>query len=267
MSIGDSIFPLQGKAFRQGMWRTLRHPSALLGLLTAGLVLALLGPFGTFDRIAMPLRLVYWVLLCLVNAVGAAACLFLISHGKDRYQGMPDLVLLLVTASVANGVPGALIVATTNTLFGLDYQWHVTGLVETGLFVVLITALLNGAFISLELLAGMARSEEADPFEQRIPPALGAELLALSSEDHYLRVYTSAGDALIHCQLKTALAELSPDRGRQVHRSHWVAKVALRGARRVDGRWQLILSTGISIPVSRAKLSELKAAGWLQKLA
>ena len=65
-----------------------------------------------------------------------------------------------------------------------------------------------------------------------MPPALGRDLLALEMEDHYLRIHTALGSDLILLRLRDALAELGPSRGRQVHRSWWVAEGAIASAER-----------------------------------
>ena len=267
MTRENPIFPLDGVAFRDDIWRSLRHPSFMLGMMAAGVVFALLGPFGTFDRMEVPIRLLYWVVLCVGNGVLAVACLMLLSRRKLRYESAQDLILLVLLASLANGLPGSFLVAAANALLASQRSWQLVKLVELGLYVSLITLLLCSAFIAIGLLRRNAGPLSADRFDLRIPPLLGGELLALSSEDHYLRVYTSTGDALIHCPLATAMQELSRRRGRQVHRSHWVAAEAVVAAVHSNGRWQLTLRNGISIPVSRAKVGELKAAGWLKKRA
>lgn len=90
-----------------------------------------------------------------------------------------------------------------------------------------------------------------------------AEILALSAEDHYLRVYTSAGESLILMRLYDAIGELDGIEGSQIHRSWWVAKDAVADIRRGDGKVDLVLKSGLSAPVSRRYQKALKADGWL----
>lgn len=56
-----------------------------------------------------------------------------------------------------------------------------------------------------------------------------AELISLSSEDHYLRVVTNQGDDHIRCTMAEAADELAGINGRVIHRSHWVAHDAVEG--------------------------------------
>jgi DNA-binding LytR/AlgR family response regulator len=71
------------------------------------------------------------------------------------------------------------------------------------------------------------------------------------------------GSDLILCRLSDAIAELAPDSGQRVHRSHWVAREAVGSVERKDGKTILKLTNGDSVPVSQSYMPALKAAGWL----
>lgn len=90
-----------------------------------------------------------------------------------------------------------------------------------------------------------------------------AAIFALSAEDHYLRVHTSAGETLILMRLYDAINELDGIEGSQVHRSWWVAKDAVTDVARGDGKVDLMLKSGLRAPVSRRYQKALKADGWL----
>jgi DNA-binding LytR/AlgR family response regulator len=109
-----------------------------------------------------------------------------------------------------------------------------------------------------------AAADAAPPrFLDRLPTKLrGAELYAVEAEDHYLRLHTSKGQDLILMRLSDAVAELEGIEGARTHRSWWVAKGAVTGARRGDGRATLSLKGGAEAPVSRAYAGALRAAGW-----
>ena len=63
-------------------------------------------------------------------------------------------------------------------------------------------------------------------------------------------------------RLTDALGELEGLEGAQVHRSWWVARDAVVGAERGNGRASLTLKTGAVAPVSRTYAQALRAAGW-----
>ena len=63
-------------------------------------------------------------------------------------------------------------------------------------------------------------------------------------------------------RLSDAVTELEGLEGAQVHRSWWVARDAVTGARRGDGRATLEVEGGLTVPVSRRYARALREAGW-----
>ena len=101
-------------------------------------------------------------------------------------------------------------------------------------------------------------------FINRLPHRLrGAAILAIHGEDHYVRVHISLGEHLIWMRLSDALTELAGLQGGQTHRCWWVAKSAVTGVRRGNGRAILSLSNGLQAPVSRRFAGGLRCEGWL----
>lgn len=90
-----------------------------------------------------------------------------------------------------------------------------------------------------------------------------ADIYALSAEDHYLRVRTSAGETLILMRLYDAIRELDGIEGSQTHRSWWVAKGGISDVVRGDGRVALKLKDKTIAPVSRGYSKALKQNGWV----
>jgi DNA-binding LytR/AlgR family response regulator len=106
-------------------------------------------------------------------------------------------------------------------------------------------------------------SPSASLLAARLPVRMRTgEIWALEAEDHYLRVHTSLGSALILMRLSDAIAELGDLGGAQTHRSWWVAKAAVRDARRSGERAVLTLANGVEAPVSRKYAAGLRRAGW-----
>ena len=64
-------------------------------------------------------------------------------------------------------------------------------------------------------------------------------------------------------RLSDAIAELPAGAGAQTHRSWWVAKDAVRGVTKADGRATLTLAEPLEAPVSRSFYKALNDAGWL----
>jgi DNA-binding LytR/AlgR family response regulator len=89
-------------------------------------------------------------------------------------------------------------------------------------------------------------------FLSRLPDHLGADLLYLQMEDHYLRATTASGTGLILIRFRDALIELSDYEGMQVHRSWWVARNAVTRLNKQGRKIELLMKDGTTIPVSAA---------------
>ncbi len=97
-------------------------------------------------------------------------------------------------------------------------------------------------------------------FWDRVPARLGRDIVALTAELHYLRVYTTRGEALIFMAFGRAVEALAAQRGFQIHRSHWVALAHVVDLEQNGGRISCVLDTGLRLPVSRANRATFKAA-------
>ncbi|MDQ2105037.1 LytTR family DNA-binding domain-containing protein [Azospirillum isscasi] len=256
-------------------------------LLGASLVLALLGPFGTFADLTLAQRLAYWGGLIGLGSLTfellTLAATRLLRQRAAGWRAMLGGVLLAVAVLMTLTV--ALL---ERTLRGMDLL-HPLGLAELFVYVVLVTLLTSAAPIWLELRdRGLltapaplpspppppppddAAATSGDPrepaFLARLPARLGRDLLALEMEDHYVRVHTAEGSDLILMRLRDAIAELAGLDGMQVHRSHWVAAAAVAGVeRKPDGKLVLTLRNGLRVPVSRSHTAAVRAAGWAGK--
>ena len=81
--------------------------------------------------------------------------------------------------------------------------------------------------------------------------------MAVSAEDHYLRGHTER-DACLVCRFRDAIAQLRCVPDVRLHRAHWIQRVAARKLL-VDGHsHEVLLSTGLRVPVSRSHLCELQ---------
>ncbi|KMS56459.1 hisitidine kinase [Novosphingobium barchaimii LL02] len=101
------------------------------------------------------------------------------------------------------------------------------------------------------------------PFMSKVPISLQGEVIALAAEQHYLRVYTSLGEALILYRLSDAMRELGA-RGMQVHRSYWVSSGAVVKVLRSSASQILLLYNGLEVPVSRSFRKIVEQASYLQ---
>lgn len=103
--------------------------------------------------------------------------------------------------------------------------------------------------------------------EKQVPAAIlsrfhappGTRLVALTAQEHYTRVITSAGARLVLLRFSDAVREAAPTVGLQVHRSHWVALDSIVEFIRDGREGRLRLTTGESVPVSRSYVRDLQS--------
>lgn len=234
-------------------WRVIFMSSAV------GLLLAFAGAFNTV-ALTWPLRGIYWVGLL----GGGSTMGFLIG---DRWMSLGvirrHLWLAWVAISLSIAAPMTLLVALVNSW--IAQQPNILTLFPTVLTISALTTAIGLITTGAEpVVTHAAASGTAAPkFLERLPEKLrGAELYAVEAEDHYLRLHTSAGQDLILMRLSDAVAELEGIEGARVHRSWWVAKGAVTGAERGEGRATLTLKDGSTAPVSRAYARSLRQTGW-----
>ncbi|WP_449226670.1 LytTR family DNA-binding domain-containing protein [Azospirillum argentinense] len=243
-------------------------------LLGAALVLALLGPFGTFADLTLAQRLGYWIGLIGLGGFAFELLTLAAGHRLRERAGAWRATLAGVVLTVA-ALMTLTVALLERTLRGMDFL-RPLGLAELFVYVVLVTLLVSAIPVWLELrdrglLAGPTPSsspaERPEPaFLARLPARLGRDLLALEMEDHYVRAHTAEGSDLILMRLRDAIAELAGLEGMQVHRSHWVAAAAVAGVeRKPDGKLVLILRNGRRVPVSRRYAAAVREAGWAEK--
>lgn len=113
------------------------------------------------------------------------------------------------------------------------------------------------------LTPGRQVPSAAAAFLRRHAPALaGQRLLALQSEDHYLRIHVAGGSDLVLLRMRDAVAELGQDAGWQPHRSFWLAADAGGQAKRRGQAWQIVLDTGLTVPVSKPAVPIMHSIGY-----
>ncbi|MBB5686382.1 hypothetical protein FHS49_002406 [Sphingobium boeckii] len=112
-----------------------------------------------------------------------------------------------------------------------------------------------------QLLSEHGRDDS--PFLAKWPAHLRGEILALEAEQHYLRIHSTEGNALILYRLSDAMRELGP-KGMQVHRSFWVTAGAVAHVVRNNVSLKLVLTNGMEIPVSRSFRLSVQQADFLQ---
>ena len=101
------------------------------------------------------------------------------------------------------------------------------------------------------------RKQRLEHLYQRLPEVLGRDIVAISSDLHYLNVYTTLGKTMILGSLKY-YAEALSDSGIQVHRSNWVAKKHIVKVYASSTDAYCLMTNGLKVAISRNKRKEVK---------
>ena len=222
----------------------------------AGIVLAILSPFGT-NNLPITGRLIYWVGLCLAGGSGVALTDYLVK----RFS-----LTLKPWQSILFGSFGATLMVCL-FMFAMFPPRSLQGILITIFYVWVIGVVLCFIGTLIDLARQGSRTEgtpDLPPLMERLPLKLrDAELYAAVSEDHYVRVYTSKGDHLLLMRLGDVSDLAAPTQGLSPHRSWWVAKDGVEEIIRKSGKLNLHLKNGEHVPVSRSGAARIKEAGWL----
>lgn len=236
----------------------------------AGMLCGLIGPYGSF--IANPIsRICFW------TSVFWAGTLILWPSvmGALRFaerRGLP-ILFAVIGATLAACLPLAVFAWGACSLF---WPVHASGIrpQEWYVLTVILAAPATALALWLEHFRYLDRRSHwvsaatSRPIVEGggVPERLLDLILCLQMEDHHVRAYTAAGSSLHFAAMRDVVAQLGA-RGLQVHRSWWVAHGTVR---KWDGdarALELVLDTGIRVPVARSRIAAIRAAGWLERPA
>ncbi len=242
------------------------NPITWVALMGTAAILSLLGPFGTDQTLGLIHRLLYWIVTVTLTFGFGALSNEIIRHWMSK----APIALIIAVAGCVTGLGICLIVMVINWIV-FDF---VPPLNEWPTFfgtVMAISYIVTGALY----YAGLRRGEAAAPAAtatpkpvallDRIPLEKRGRLVALSVEDHYVRIATTKGTEMVLMRLSDAIRETGDTAGAQVHRSHWIAFAQVRAVRREGDRAILTMSNDSEIPVSRANIAKIKEAGLLPR--
>jgi len=225
-----------------------------------GLLLGLMGPFGSFFNDNPALRMAYWV-GGMLSGFALFGCLTRLAAAGARRMGAPDWATVPLVILLGGAIQGPPLRAVAVTLWP-QIADAVSPLAWYGQCVATATPIV----IIYYFLRVRTRAGEPAPLVPVEAPAIAADpgaVLYLKMEDHYVRIRTEHGSRLEIGPLARVTGGLSGIEGLQVHRSWWVARRAIAGVERDGRNLHLRLVNGEKAPVSRASVAKLRAAGWL----
>jgi hypothetical protein len=235
-----------------------RRLSLSIGV-TAAVFMALVGPFGTgLEPLAE--RLGFWMIgvtACVLFALALNLRLRRIAWLRPRpiVGSLATLTLIAPLAALPASAAAALIQ-------GVPVNWPTYWQTVPQIFLVGVG--LVGVFVLAARRAKPDAMEAKDPTLGGLLPLKfsGADVFAIEAQDHYVRVHSDRGTALVLMSFDAALGKAAPLSGLRVHRSWWVARAGVIAVRRGDGRAMLSLRGGAQAPVSRRYAKALRSAGW-----
>jgi len=259
-NVGSMQFTQRQRPF-WGRWRP------FLAAIPVGLLLGFAGPFGSYPAFPTATRYAFWLGLTAAGVVAAVAADAVLPVTRLRAGALRIGAVALVSA-----LPMTFVVAWTMSLVqpGRSFTPQqlsalFAAVAAVQLLVVYATAVSapatspapDGAEAPGRAPALPEPGAEAIPAAfpsallSRLPPGIGSDIIALESEDHYLRVHAVGGSALILMRMADAVALLDPQLGAQVHRRWWVAQAAVAGVRMEGQKLSLCLIDKTLVPVGR----------------
>ncbi|MGY3692858.1 hypothetical protein ACVIGA_002938 [Bradyrhizobium sp. USDA 3240] len=246
--------------FRQDSMALPRRHAALVLPVVTGVGLAIVGAFGTYVGMGLLTRLVHFVagaLLITTLVIGVTALVrrYLFSGAEPFWAAIG----VAIAVAPAGGwiVQQLLWLLAPQALPFVTYRDLTLQVLSINLFLGPLVWAVRRVPVGATDPA-IAPSQPTSPlatacsFRSKLPFALrSAAVLSLSAEDHYVRVRTDRGEALILIKLADAVAALGPETGVRIHRSHWVAHTAVRVLTRQSGRLGVRLDDNLVLPVSR----------------
>lgn len=241
-----------------------RRLAVILLPLVTGIVLAAVGAFGSYMSMGLPVRLVHFAVNTLVIGALTAVVTGLVRRFLFAGAGPPLWAAIVIAFAMAP--PGAWIVLLLLRLWAphvlpyISYAEIASQVLLINLFIsTVIWALRRMPVAGETALPGSPPAEAAGPADEpdalrsRLPVALrSAAIRSLSAEDHYIRVRTDRGQALILMNLSHAIDALGANSGVRIHRSHWVADdVALKEGARLS-RLGIRIDETTVLPISRS---------------
>ncbi len=235
-------------------------PVSYFGWASVSFVVALAGPFGTFENHSFLWRLAYWGGLIGVAYV-LAVCIRILCR---RYiPNEPAWLEDVTVAALLAAVFGPFVYGLNLWLIGRE-DFTSFGWFELSV----LTFLIALATITLRQMIHeqnvQSSAPQRDRLLDRIEAPNGARIARISSDNHHVLLCMDDGSShRILMRLRDAVAEVDVEQGFCVHRSHWVALAQIEGVTFVNNREMVQLIGLDPVPVGPKYRHNLVDAGFL----
>ena len=225
-------------------------------VLSIAILCAFSGPFGTFEKLDLTSRLIYWVSIAVVTGMAGVWVSMLTIEFDFK------LPLTLVASCVFGLFVTGFVALLQSVVDGRLVEFHMLGILFMFCFPTSIVILVVANHFMHPNAKHLSEEIDGRPklFDRLENGADVEALFSLSACDHYVEVSTNLGDALVLARLADAISECSSIPGEQIHRSHWVALAAIEKLDVSRQKPQVTLKSGRAFPISRARIKSLKLA-------
>lgn len=232
--------------------RSARFWAVIAGIIA---ILGLAGPFDSFGEMPLVERTLYWG-LTVIGSFAVGLFVSMLTTVTIEGSGLSAPLALLVGSIIA-----ALPIAAYN---GLIQAIFFASAFPAEFVEVLPYALAISVIVAFTYR--YARDDEPEPQAmspagtgvavpsavlEKLPQRIGRDVVSVQAQDHYVKVTTLLGSALVLMKLGHAERDLAALDGLRVHRSWWVRKRHVRRLVRNGGKLLVETSDGASIPVGR----------------
>lgn len=239
--------------------RSILSPRVVVSWFMATLAMAVTGPLGTYSQFSLLGGMAYWGLVMAIVATVLTLTLYLEGRWWRSYPFWPRMLMAMAAFTLVFApIQWGVMVAVRGYAISLGRLIVIAALVPATVW------LIKCLWLGPEVV--WPHTPERQPrLLDRLAPELRAAPLHLSVNDHYVVVLTERGRAHLLMRFSDAMAELEGVEGMQVHRSHWVARAAVIGSGRRNGKLFLVLVDGSEVPVSRGHQQEVIDSGYVDE--
>jgi len=234
-------------------------------------VAAIAGPFDTLNMMSFGLRLMFWVSV-LVPSILLQFYVSILLREFARRTDLPWGLAAFVAGCIGAVAIFGWVLLMQALMVAPDKRFPLPMMVVWTIFIVpSLTMVINAFMPTLQPLWGTRRgaavkhqpsimpTAEPSPLFDRLPSYLGRDVICIRADNHHIEVTTTRGHARILMRLADAQADLATLPGMRVHRSHWVNLTMVSHTQSRQGAMDLVLSTGVRVPVSRALRATVSA--------
>ena len=256
-------------------------------------ILTIVGPFGTYYALSFWDRLAFWAVDITVVSSFAHIATKTVCKLNNSPKGSD--ILCLVAGALLGAIPSTAAVIFIYKVFAPEAAsilyfpkvWFEIGAVSIPMLYIEFALLPYLAQMRQDRVESASmpeaeqppeddldRSAELDdtetpldavtsltsPLADRLPPELRyAQIQSISMQDHYARITTNQGKAMLLMRMGDLVTLLRDVDGAQIHRSHWVAASEAVRIEKQGRKHVMHLRDGGTLPVSSNRLDQARA--------